>query len=76
MVKGENLPTLKSMLNSFDRHNVSAKEVKSTISVYINLEPQPAKNDVIQNFQECLPVETIFQHDIIGGQTDLFNLTS
>lgn len=37
----ESLATLKTMLSSFETHSVSAKEVTSALSLYINMDAQP-----------------------------------
>lgn len=67
MVTGANLATLKTMLSSFEPQSVSAKELKPILSLYMNMDPQSTKAEVINNLQESLPVETLFHTNIIRG---------
>lgn len=74
MVQPASIQTLKATLNSFEPATVAGKELKSVLSLYLNMEPQLPKEDVISGLQEALPVETLFNFDVISGPTILFKV--
>lgn len=47
------------MPNSFVTHTVAAKELRSTLSLFLNLAQQPDKSDVFKGSQESLPVYSV-----------------
>lgn len=74
MVSGASLGRLKIMISSFENNSVFAKELKCTILIYITMDIQPTKADVIKNLQISLPFEIIFPNDIVSGTTVLFKI--
>lgn len=74
MVKPTHLASLKTTINIFEPHSVSGKELKYFLSLYMNMSPQLDKAEIISGFQDALPVETLFQPDIISGPTILYKV--
>ena len=68
------LSSIKTLLNGFEPQSVVGKEVKATLSLYINLEPQLSKAEVIAGLKEALPAEILFHNDVINGPTILFKI--
>lgn len=74
MVQPTQLASLKTILNGFEPYSVAGKELKSVLSLYMNMTPQPEKGQIISGLQDALPVETLFHHDIIRGPTVLYKV--
>lgn len=69
MIMGANIATFKTMLSRLENHIVHPNELKSALSLYINMDRYPAKAEVIKSLHESLPVESLFHTDIISGPT-------
>lgn len=68
------LPYLKSLLSSYEPFGIQTKELKSTLSLYVNMEPQLTNRQVISALKEDLPVTTLFHRNIVTSPSTLYKI--
>lgn len=74
MVQPTQLASLKTTINSFERHSAAGKELKYVLFLYMNMSPQLGKAEIISGLQDALPVETLLHHYIISGTIILYKV--
>lgn len=67
--------TLNTVRNSLAAYTPSSKallDVKTAISVYVDADPQLSNEEVINRVREDLPVESLYETNVIQGPSTLF----
>lgn len=66
------LQSLKTIINGCGAQGVQSRELKAVLSLYMTMEPQLAKRDIIKSLKEDLTAESLFHKHIVTGLDILY----
>lgn len=64
----------RNILNSFLPGSVKSQDLKAALVTTICAEPQPSNEEALEYLQEDLPVETLYNEELLKGPTTLFRV--
>ena len=68
------LERIRSVLASFKPATIKSQDLKAALETNICIDPQPTNEEALENLQEDITVDTLYNEEILSGPTTLFRV--